>query len=205
LIGSTLDRQGQDMPFIPPPRSAAWAHQHARSGFEVVYVQPDDGGHLLTGATTAVEDGRSWIVDYEIRVDAGWRTRTARVTGRSSTGARARLLEGDGGGRWRVDGEPAPHLDGCLDVDLESSALTNALPVHRIALGTGATAQAPAAYVRALDLSIERLEQQYTRTSDQDHHQRYDYVAPTFDFSCRLVYDGSGLVLAYPGIAVRIL
>jgi hypothetical protein len=191
------------MPFLPPPPSAAWAHQDARSGFEVVYFQPHDDGHLLTGATTAVEDGQSWIVDYEIRVDVGWRTRSVRVTGRSNTEARTRLLEGDGEGRWRIDGKPARHLDGCLDVDLESSAMTNALPVHRLALTTGATAQAPAAYVRALDLSLERLEQQYTRTTDQHGHQRYDYAAPAFDFSCQLVYDEAGLVLAYPGIAVR--
>ena len=122
------------MPFLPPPRSAAWAHQDARSGFEVAYFQPHDDGHLLTGATTAVEDGQSWIVDYEIRVDVGWRTRSARVTGRSTTGACRRLLEGNGEGGWRIDGEPAPHLDGCLDVDLESSAMTNAMPVHRFSL-----------------------------------------------------------------------
>ena len=191
------------MAFLPPPPSAAWAHQEARAGFEVVYFQPHDDGHLLTGATTAVEDGQSWIVDYEIRVDVGWRTRSARVTGRSTTGARTRLLEGNEEGRWRIDGEPAPHLNGCLDVDLESSAMTNALPVHRLALTTGATAQAPAVHVRALDLSAERLEQQYTRAGDQDGHQRFDYTAPVFDFSCRLVYDEAGLVLTYPGIAVR--
>ena len=127
------------------------------------------------------------------------------MTGHSCTGARTRLLEGDGEGRWRIDSEPAPQLDGCLDVDLESSALTNALPVHRLSLTTGATAQAPAAYVRALNLRVERLEQQYTRTSDQDRHQHYDYSAPAFGFSCQLVYDESGLVLAYPGIAVRAL
>ena len=190
------------MPFLPPP-SAAWAHQEARSGFEVVYFQPLSDGHLLTGATTAVEDGRSWIVCYEIRVDVGWRTRTAHVTGRSTTGLRTRRLDGDGQGRWRIDGESAPHLDGCLDVDLESSAMTNALPVHRLALTTGGTAQAPAAYVRALDLSVERLEQRYARISDQGQHQRYDYTAPAFDFSCQLVYDEAGLVLTYPGIAVR--
>ena len=191
------------MPFLPPQPSAAWAHQEARSGFEVVYFQPHDDGHLLIGATTAVEGGQSWIVDYEILVDVGWRTRSARVTGRSTTGVRTRLLESDAEGRWRIDGEPAVHLDGCLDVDLESSAMTNALPVHRLALPTGATAQAPAAYLRALDLSVERLEQQYTRTTDLHGHQRYDYTAPAFDFSCRLVYDEAGLVLAYPGIAVR--
>ena len=191
------------MPFLPLPPSAAWAHQDARSGFEVAYFQPHDDGHLLTGATTAVEDGQSWIVDYEIQVDVGWRTRSARATGRSTTRARTRLLERNGEGRWRIDGEPAVHLDGCLDVDLESSAMTNALPVHRLALPTGATAQAWAAYVRAPDLSVERLEQQYTRTADRHGHQRYDYTAPAFDFSCQLVYDEAGLVLAYPGIAVR--
>ncbi|MFG2091127.1 putative glycolipid-binding domain-containing protein [Spirillospora sp. NPDC048824] len=30
-------------------------------------------------------------------------------------------METDGAGNWRVDGEPAPHIGGCLDVDLESA------------------------------------------------------------------------------------
>jgi len=191
------------MPFLPPPPSAAWTHQDARSGFEVVHFQPVDGGHVLRGATTAVEDGRAWIVDYEIRVDEGWRTRSARVNGRSETGSRTRLLEADGEGRWLVDDEPAPYVDGCLDVDLESSALTNALPVRRLGLLVGATAQAPAAYVRVADLTVGRLEQQYSRVGDLDGRQRYDYTAPEFDFACRLLYDAAGLVVSYPGIAVR--
>ena len=191
------------MPYLPPPPSGAWAHQVARSGFEVVLFEPTDEGHLIAGCTTAVEDGRAWIVDYEIHIDAAWRTRSARVAGRSGGRSRTVLLEADGGGRWHVDGRAAPHLDGCLDVDLESSAMTNALPVHRLDLATGEMAQAPAAFVRALDLSVERLEQQYVRMSDEDGHQRYEYSAPAFDFSCHLVYDEAGLALAYPGIAVR--
>jgi uncharacterized protein len=35
-------------------------------------------------------------------------------------------------------------------------------------------------------------------------HSRYDYASPFFDFSAVLVYDQFGLVLDYPGIAVRI-
>ena len=81
--------------------------------------------------------------------------------------------------------------------------MTNALPVHRLALTPGATAQAPAVHVGALDLSVERLEQQYARAGDQDGQQRFDYTAPVFDFSCRLAYDEDGSVLVYPGIAVR--
>jgi hypothetical protein len=32
---------------------------------------------------------------------------------------------------------------------------------------------------------------------------QYDYGAPAFGFTARLVYDSSGLVLDYPGIARR--
>jgi hypothetical protein len=191
------------MAFVPLPPSAAWAHRDTRLGFEVAYFQPLNPGYLLSGATTAVEEGQSWIVDYRLRVDSRWRTRSARVAGRSTTGLYARLLESDTEGRWRIDGEPAPHLDGCLDVDLESSAMANTLPVHRLALFPGAPAQVPAAYVRSLSLSVERLEQHYTRISDEGPRQHYRYVAPAFDFSCRLVYDEAGLVLTYPGIAER--
>jgi len=75
--------------------------------------------------------------------------------------------------------------------------------VHRLGLTTGAHAAPPAAYVRALDLRAERLEQSYARLPDEAGNQRYRYAAPAFGFTCTLVYDESGLVLEYPGIAAR--
>ena len=106
------------MSFSDLPPSAAWRHQDARSGFEVAFTQRSDNGCLLTGCTTAVEDGQAWIVEYRIRVDGAWRTRSARLRGSASGGRYAVALETDGAGHWRVDGLPAPNLDGCLDVDL---------------------------------------------------------------------------------------
>jgi hypothetical protein len=98
---------------------------------------------------------------------------------------------------------PHSKLDGCLDVDLEASAMTNAFPAHRLGLEVGERLSAPAAYVRALDLSIERLEQTYERLPDEEGREVYDYESPAFDFRCQLTYDESGLVVSYPGIAVR--
>ncbi len=191
------------MSFSPLPVTAAWQHRDARLGFEVACFQAAGRGYFIRGSTTAVEDGRAWIVSYEIRLDQVWRTRRARLTGQSELGIRRTRLDADGLGHWRVDGAVAAHLDGCLDVDLESSAMTNTFPVHRMALGVGARASAPAAYVRARDLSVGRLEQEYVRASDEGRHQRYDYAAPVFDFAPRLVYDEARLVLDYPGIALR--
>ena len=109
-------------------------------------------------------------------------------------------LQHDGDGHWQVDGTPRPELDGCLDVDLEASALTNAFPVNRLNLAVGDRAEAPAAYVRTEDLRVERLEQHYVRLDAT----RYHYSAPRFDFECELVYDDAGLVTDYPGIATRV-
>jgi len=191
------------MPFGSPPQAAAWAHHDARVGFEVAYFEPVPPGHVITGCTTAVEGGQAWIVDYTIRVDSDWRTRSAAVHGRSGAGPLSLSLQSDGHGRWQVNGVPAPFLDGCMDVDLESSAMTNALPVHRLALLPDERATAPAVYVRAVSLHVERLEQTYVRTLDDGPRERYHYAAPAFDFTCDLVYDATGLVLEYPGIAVR--
>jgi hypothetical protein len=103
-----------------------------------------------------------------------------------------------------VNGTPASDLRGCIDVDLESSSFTNALPVHRLGLEVGQAADAPAVYVRALDLAVERLEQRYVRIEDERLFERYDYSAPRFGYAGQLAYDSAGLILEYPGIAERV-
>ena len=190
-------------PSRPLPASAAWRHLDARAGFEVLFPRRETDGYHFEGHATAVEETRAWGVRYVLAVDESWATRSAHIVGRSALGVNEVRLDGDGAGRWQIDGRPAPQLDGCLDVDLEASAFTNALPVHRLGLAVGEQADAPAAYVRALDLRVERLEQSYTRLEDDGEHSHYDYVSPAFDFRAELVYDEFGLVLDYPGIAVR--
>jgi hypothetical protein len=191
------------MPFGPLPQSAAWRHRGARDGFEVVFARTDPEAVRFDGATAATEADEAWAVSYAVALWAGWRTRTAVVSGLSRSGAEELRLEADGVGGWHVNGVKAPRLEGCLDVDLEASALTNAFPVHRLGLEVGQTAEAPAAYVRAVDLSVQRLEQRYLRLDDDAVGQRYYYGAPEFEFECELRYDESGLVLDYPGIAIR--
>jgi uncharacterized protein len=186
------------------PSTATWRHLDVREGFEALFLSEGPNGYRLHGYSTAVEGGEAWGIRYALTLDADWTTRSADVVGRSARGANEVRLEADGTGRWRVDGRPTPLLDGCLDADLEASAFTNALPVNRLRLELGQRADAPAAYVRALDFRVERLEQEYARLPDDGEGSRFEYRAPQFDFECLLVYDEYGLVLDYPGIAVRV-
>jgi uncharacterized protein len=187
------------------PAAAAWRHVGARVGFEVLFLHREPGGYRFDGHVTAVEEGRAWSVRYAISVDRSWAARDAHVVGESAQGTSELRLERDGNGHWRIDGRPAPGLDGCVDVDLEASAFTNAFPVHRLSLAVGRQGEAPAAYVRAPGLEVERLEQSYERLESGGEEARYAYEAPVFDFGAELVYDEFGLVLDYPGIAVRVV
>lgn len=187
------------------PATAAWRHVGARYGFEVLFLGRERDVRQFEGHVTAVEDGVAWSVGYEIVVDSSWRARSAHVVGRSASGENELTLQRDDAGGWSVEGRSLAELAGCEDVDLEASAFTNAFPVHRLGLAVGETADAPAVYVRASDLRVTRLEQRYTRLPDDGGHTRYDYEAPEFEYRDVLVYDEVGLVLDYPGLAVRVL
>jgi uncharacterized protein len=186
------------------PSMAAWRHLHARDGFEVLFLRREHDRYHLDGYSTAIQEGEAWGIRYALAVDEEWATRSAHVVGQSASGTHQVRLEGDGSGEWRIDGEPAPQLSGCFDVDLEASACTNALPVHRLGLRVGERADAPAAYVRAPVLRVERLEQSYARLESDGDEAHYEYDAPAFDFKAVLTYDRFGFVLDYSGIAVRV-
>jgi hypothetical protein len=193
------------MDLLPLPPAAAWRHRDARDGFECLFATSDAGGTRLRGRTAAVEDGEAWWFGYDIRVDTGWRTREATLWNGSAAGERTRHVEADGEGRWRVDGVAAPELDGCLDIDLEASACTNTLPVHRMAFRPGVPVDAPAAYFRAVDISALRIEQAYvlTATPAPGEGPSFDYTSPTFDYAGLLTCDPTGLVTTYPDLATR--
>ncbi|MFA4927974.1 MAG: putative glycolipid-binding domain-containing protein [Patulibacter sp.] len=191
------------MDLAPFPDVASWRHLDVRSGFEVLFYAPHGDGHLLRGHTTAVEDAVAWSVGYRVELDRDWQTRRVEATSATAGGEQRTELRRTEDDHWFVDGTLRPELTGCVDVDFESSAVTNALPVHRLDLRLDETQSVPAAFVRAEDLSVLRLEQKYRLLDRTETEIRFAYVSSTFDFACTLTYDASGLVVDYPGIATR--
>src|SRR4029450_7953368 len=132
------------------PATAAWRHQDARIGFEVLFLRHQSDRYHPGGYVAAVEEGEPWGIRYALVLDSSWATRSAHIVGRSSLGGHEVRLE-NGAGSWRVDGKPMPQLSGCIDVDLEASACTNTLPINRLRLKIGQAAAPPAGYGRAGD------------------------------------------------------
>ena len=191
---------GHHRPAALPP-VGAWQLRGAYEGFEVVRFTPVAAGTVLDGTTLGVEEGVAWRIHYRIEVDAKWHVRVATV----DDGDGARLeLEADAAGSWLVDGEPRAELAGCLDLDLEASAVTNTLAVHRLGLALGERGESAAAYVRSNGLAVERLDQSYWRLPDADGRLAFDYDSPRFGYHDTLQFTPDGLVQDYPGIARRV-
>ncbi|MDO9456787.1 putative glycolipid-binding domain-containing protein [Nocardioides sp.] len=190
------------MRLAPLPSQASWRHAGLRDGFEVVWPVSIGSVHRLRGATTGVEDGAGWTVSYDVELGADWCTRTAVVRASGRDGSGEVLLERDEDDRWSIDGLYQPELDGVADVDLESSAVTNTLPLHRLHLERGSAMRVDSAFV-GLDLRVQRIVQTYELVEHTDERITVAYTSATFDVACTVTFDGSGLVTDYPDIAVR--
>ncbi len=186
--------------FAPLPAVAAWRLLDAHEGFEVARLESVGDDYRFSGASVGVEDGVPWSFRYTVEVDPAWRGIRADVVSDSGRGL---TVEADGPGRWVVNGVHDQALDGCIYIDLEGSALTNTAPVHRLGLGVGDEAPAPAVYVRTNTLAVERLDQTYRRVPAADGFA-FEYASPRFDYRASLSFGADGLVMDYPGIALRV-
>ena len=181
-------------------RIAAWQHIEGRRGFEIARLCPGlQDGHSITGHSTGEDEGRPWGLHYALELDAAWTTRSVAVEGMSEEGPWALELRGDGAGHWLRDGAAAPELEGCLDIDLAATVLTNLLPVRRLDLEVGAAGTLDVIWISIPpEREVRRVPQRYERLGM--HLWRYASAG----FEAEIEVDDFGLVTAYAGLARRV-
>ena len=178
-------------------RSILW-HGVEPFSAELCHLMRRDRTWDLQGVILADLTDGGTEVRYLLRVDELWRSRRLRV---EMTGAHQGTLDllGDGHGSWTVDGDPAPGLDGCVDVDLGISPSTNTLPIRRLDPPFERPAAIHAAWVRFPELTVEADAQSYERIGDSRWRFR------SGDFEADLDVDDAGLVSRYGELWRRIV
>lgn len=181
----------------------AWERDDEGAGHSAARYEQVDGGWVFHG--TEVLDGEEVLgCWFRVRVDDGWATREVDVRSVSADGERVLRLEADAEQRWTVDGERRPDLDGCLDVDVAATPLTNTFPVRRLDhLAVGEPATSPVAWVDVPRLGVTRVDQTYERLPDVDGVAAWRYSDPQHG-AFVITVDDDGLVLDYEGFARRI-
>lgn len=167
-------------------------------GREEARIEQTAKGWRFTGQLEADEASVQAQLRYIIECERDWRTRRTIVTG-SASGAPTRFeFDADGKGHWTLNGAPLPLVDGALDIDLGFTPATNLLPIRRLDLAVGESADVRTAWVRFPELWVEALEQSYRREAERVFH--YDALVDGKRFQARLDTDEFGRVLLYEGL-----
>jgi uncharacterized protein len=181
-------------------RVVAWQRTDEDRGHSLARVERLPDGWLCHGTEVVAGPGATLSCGFRVELDVHWATRVVEVWSLSRARERRLRLAADDAGHWWRDGIRAPDLDGCVDVDVAATPLTNTFPINRYAeLSVGDSVTAPVAWVDVPDLNVTRVDQTYQRLAEGVW--RYsDLRHGAFELSV----DDDGLVVDYTGFARRV-
>ena len=181
-----------------------WTDQGDGPGLEHLKLTREDEGYLADGIYIGRNgDTAPYRLHYLIRIDANWQMQSARL----------HLMDGPDGSddlslsvdekcNWRNgSGEPLPGLTGCHEIDIYATPFSNTLPIRRLGLAAGESAEISVGYIDAPKLEPRPVRQRYhcIRPYGPDNGL-YKYEAlfragPAVEIEV----DSEGLVIDYPG------
>jgi len=133
-------------------RWRTWDHEH----LETVTLRWENEGWTATG-----EVGRE-AVTYVLRLSASWQVRQFLLF--RDLDEPDLWLGADGTGRWgEMNGDHRHDLAGCTDIDLAVTPFTNSIPIRRLTLDVGASADVVVATIDVDALGVVPVRQRYER------------------------------------------
>lgn len=187
-------------------REVMWS---AWEGPMLEHLRLIEGDDAITadGVIVGVWEGRILRLRYEVRCDPGWRTRSVRVGTLDSETPEVDLLS-DGEGTWTTPGGDAvPELRGCVDVDISATPFTNTLPIRRLGLAPGESADLSVVFVGVDEMRAWAEPQRYACLERRREGGlfRFEALGRAFEENppIDLPVDADGLVLDYPELFRR--
>ena len=168
-------------------------------GYEACRVTAAAESWRVAGSAVFAWDGRACRLDYSILCDSAWHTRSAGVSGWIGDDDVSIAIAVGSDRRWTLNGTACEQVSGCVDIDLNFSPSTNLLPIRRLALDVGQSADVQAAWLRCPNFALERLPQRYTRLD----RTQYRYESAGGEFAADLIVNDAGLVTSYEGLWVE--
>src|SRR6266545_1039710 len=165
-------------------------------GHEACQLFSRDARWHLEGTAVFSHEQQPCRLTYEVVCDPAWRTLSGKVEGWLGNTEVGIQIKTDSAQHWWLNEIEQPDVMGCIDLDLNFSPSTNLLPIRRLALTVGETADVRAAWLRFPSFKLEPLPQQYRRIGETT----YRYESAGGQFIADLKVNRSGFVVDYPSI-----
>ena len=180
----------------PEGHLARWA-TWAGDGDETTTIVWENEGFTVSGQVSDAADREH--IQYVLRLSATWQVRQFLLF--RDLDEPDLWLATDGTGRWgEMNGEHRVELDGCYDLHLACTPFTNTLPIRRLPLLDGHTAELPVVQVNPDTLEVRAVVQRYTRHTAN----RWRFENPHDSVDIEFEVDEFGLVLDHPSAFRRI-
>ena len=165
-------------------RWTTWNHEH----LDTTTLRWENEGFTVSGVVSSER------IEYVLRLSATWQVRQFILF--RDLDEPDLWLATDGSGRWgEMNGAHRTELDGCYDIHLECAPFTHSLPVRRLPLLVGHTAELPVVQVNPDTLEVTAVNHRYTRVSDQG----WEHTVDGSDHTAEFTVDQYGLVVDYAG------
>jgi hypothetical protein len=173
-----------------------WRRALDNQSFEICRFICSRTGPQLNGTIVAAQEGQPIEICYQISCDSDWKTREVLIQQRYGfVESNLKLSANDK--TWNRAGQGRlPELAACIDVDIELTPATNALPINRLNLAVGKSAEIQAAWIRLPALAVVAARQRYDRLSENT----YRYTSLASGFQAEVEVDKYGLPLRYGNI-----
>jgi uncharacterized protein len=176
-------------------------------GLEELHLVEDAHGIRADSFVMGSAKATPFRLAYQVRMDRLWQIQDCvlRLVRQDGEQEQSLRLSTDGQGHWTNGaGEVCSSLEGCLDLDISCTPFTNTLPIRRLALSPGESADLLVVYLAVPDLSLRPVRQRYTCVSRTASGWRYRYDALDGQTTFDLHVDEQGLVVEYPGVWRRV-
>jgi uncharacterized protein len=165
----------------------AWAGD----GEEVTSLVWENEGWTVSGQVSREN------VQYVLRLSPSWQVRQMLLF--RDLDEPDLWLATDGGGRWgEMNGAHRTELDGCYDLLLTCTPFTDTIPIRRLPLNDGHTAELPLVVVDPETLDVQNATHRYTRLAFDRWRSERCTADGDVEFSVEFAVDEFGLVVDYP-------
>jgi uncharacterized protein len=179
-----------------PSATLIWRRVLDDASFELCCFHRSSEAIHLSGTILAAHESHPLEVTYQIWCDLAWRTREVTIRQREGYEHSDLKLFVTGEIWTEVDRGALLEITDCIDVDIELTPATNALPINRLNLAIGEAGEIQAAWIRVPGLRVVRAHQRYERLNEK----LYRYTSIASGFQAEIEVDEFGLPIRYGNI-----
>jgi hypothetical protein len=195
--GGQSAEKGQSVPNSVTPAPILWRRLD-QPGHDAATIELGTDGAVLSGMA-AFHEGGPTALAYVVNTGSSWVTTEGHVWGWRGREPIDLRLERDDAGTWTLNDARCPAVQGCIDLDLAFTPATNLLPLCRLALAVGQSAEVRSAWLEWPEIRLTPLVQRYDRRTETEYDYESDLPGGEL-FRGVLRVQPDGWVIDYAGL-----